>query len=100
MHRMKHPSITSCLLISQTRPTHEAKAGGVSEPPSGPDTEDQKGEPTNSGPSARHDVLLAYTNARVHHFGLRALSIPTGEIEDDRTSEVREEALAGEDPIA
>ena len=100
MHRTKHLSTTSSVLTSRTGPTNEAKAGGVSGPPSGPDTEDQDGGQTNPGRSARHDIILAYYNAMLHHFGLHAYSIPSGEIEDERILEVREEDLAEEDPVA
>ena len=39
--------------------------------------------------SASHDVLLAYSNALFHHWGLTAYSIPSdGKIEEARVEEV------------
>ena len=66
----------------------------MSGPPSGLDTEDQDGGQTNPGRSARHDIILAYHNAILHHFDLHAYSLPSGEIEDERILKVREEDLA------
>ena len=90
-YRTKHISTTS-LVANRTLPTNEANASGLSEPPpSVPDTEDQNCRQKKPGESASHDVLLAYSNAMFHHFGLTAFSIPSGEIEEARIEEVVEE---------
>ena len=90
-YRTQHPSTTS-LVANRTQPTNEANTSGVSEPPpSAPDTEDQNDRQKKPGQSASHDVLLAYSNAMFHHWGMTAFSIPSGEIEEARIEEVLEE---------
>ena len=77
IYRTKHPSTTS-LVADWERLTNEANASGVSEPPpSVPDTEDQDSGQTKPGESACHDVLLAYSNAWLHHWGMTAINIPS-----------------------
>ena len=63
-----------------------------------PDTEDQDGgQMTKPDESASHDVLLAYFNAMLHHFGLTAFSVSSGEIEEARIEEVSDKDTVEED---
>ena len=95
MLRTKYLSTTSSSLASQKQPTNQAHDGSALKLHSRPETDDRNCRQTGAEQSADLDVLLAYTNACLHHYGLHA---QYGEIEEGTLiSELWEDDLEEED---